>query len=166
MGEFEQIPEIAERIKRSKMELQDNGNYWTPEWDSQSCCDQDFVNNFKKGWQHQQAIINEHTEVIKLQDTDLRKYEKQIESLKEHLNNMEACYIEKKKQVEELQGQIDASKSSQPKLHKTEIGDCLHFSTTMFHDGKAICFDCDAVVNHKREVIGVMQTKALRGGHE
>lgn len=103
MGEFEQIPEIAERIKRSKMELQDNGNYWTPEWDSQSCCDQDFVNNFKKGWQHQQAIINEHTEVIKLQDTDLRKYEKQIENLKEQLNNMETCYIEKKKELDELQ---------------------------------------------------------------
>ena len=101
MGEFEQIPEIAERIKRSKMELQDNGNYWTPEWDSQSCCDQDFVNNFKKGWQHQQAIINEHTEVIKLQDTDLRKYEKQIESLKEQLNNMEQCYIGKKKECED-----------------------------------------------------------------
>ena len=85
---------------------------------------------------------------------------------KAQLNNMEACYIEKKKECEELRGQIDASKSSQPKLHKTEIGDCLHFSTTMFHDGKAACFDCDAVVNHKREVIGVMQTKALRGDND
>ena len=93
-------------------------------------------------WNHQQAIID---------------------NLKAQLNNIEACYIEKKKECEELQGQIDASKSSQPKLHKTEIGDCLHFSTTMFHDGKATCFDCDAVVNHKREVIGVMQTKPLRG---
>ena len=54
-------------------------------------------------FQHQQAIIDEHTEVIKLQDADLRKYEKQIESLKAQLNNMEACYIEEKKQVEELQ---------------------------------------------------------------
>src|SRR5690606_15044552 len=53
--------------------------------------------------QKQQAIIDEHTEVIKLQDADLRKYEKQIESLKAQLNNMEACYIEKKKEVEELQ---------------------------------------------------------------
>lgn len=88
----------------------------------------------------------------------------EIADLKAQLNNMEACYIEKKKELEELQGQIDASKSSQPKLHKAEIGDCLHFSTTMFHDGKATCFDCDAVVNHKREVIGVMQTKAVRGG--
>ena len=96
-------------------------------------------------WNHQQAIIDQ---------------------LKAQLNNMETCYIEKKKECEELQGQIDASKSSQPKLHKTEIGDCLHFSTPMFHDGKATCFDCDAVVNHKREVIGVMQTKVLRGAND
>ena len=93
MSDFEQIPEIAERIKRSKMELQDNGNYWAPEWDSQSCCDQDFVNNFKKGWQHQQAIID---------------------SLKAQLNNMEACYIEKKKQVEavsQVHAELEALKA-------------------------------------------------------
>ena len=90
----------------------------------------------------------------------------EIDQLKAQLNNMEACYIEKKKECEELQERIDVSKSSQPKLHKTDIGDCLHFSTTMFHDGKATCFDCDAVVNHKREVIGVMQTKALRGAND
>ena len=106
-----------------------------------------------------------HKTVAELFDM-LKEKQTEVDSLKAQLNNMEACYIEKKKQVEELQGQIDASKSSQPKLHKTEIGDCLHFSTTMFHDGKATCFDCDAVVNHKREVIGVMQTKALRGEHE
>lgn len=53
------------------------------------------------GQQSKEAAIQEMDEVIKLQDADLRKYEKQIESLKEHLNNMEACYIEKKKQVEE-----------------------------------------------------------------
>ncbi|MFV5502483.1 hypothetical protein [Acinetobacter sp. 226] len=57
-------------------------------------------------FQHQQAIIDEHTEVIKIQDADLRKYEKQIESLKAQLNNMEACYIEKKKECEELQGKV------------------------------------------------------------
>ncbi|EAP7013583.1 hypothetical protein EJV31_24490 [Salmonella enterica] len=58
---------------------------------------------FMEGVKHQQAIIDEHTEVIKLQDADLRKYEKQIESLKAQLNNMEACYIEKKKEVEGVQ---------------------------------------------------------------
>ncbi|MDH1800472.1 hypothetical protein [Acinetobacter johnsonii] len=41
-----------------------------------------------KMWQHQQAII---------------------ENLKAQLNNMEACYIEKKKECEELQGRIDAA---------------------------------------------------------
>ena len=60
-----------------------------------------------KAWQEQQAIIDEHTEVIKLQDADLRKYEKQIESLKEQLNNMEACYIEKKKELEDQHKKVD-----------------------------------------------------------
>ena len=58
MSDFEQIPEIAERIKRSKMELKENGFYWSPEWDSQSCCDQDFVNNFKKGWHSRQDEVD------------------------------------------------------------------------------------------------------------
>ena len=107
MSDFEQIPEIAERIKRSKMELQDNGNYWAPEWDSQSCCDQDFVNNFKKGWQHQQAKINQHQlEIHALGEANLNqammlaKKQEEIDDLKAQLNNMEACYIEKKKQVD------------------------------------------------------------------
>lgn len=52
------------------------------------------------GQQSKEAAIREMGEVIKLQDVDLRKYEKQIEGLKAQLNNMEACYIEKKKQVE------------------------------------------------------------------
>lgn len=38
-----------------------------------------------KMWQHQQAIID---------------------NLKAQLNNMETCYIEKKKECEELQGQV------------------------------------------------------------
>lgn len=53
--------------------------------------------------QSKEAALKEMDEVIKFQDADLRKYEKQIESLKEQLNNMEQCYIGKKKQVEELQ---------------------------------------------------------------
>lgn len=55
------------------------------------------------GQQTKEAAIQEMDEVIKLQDADLRKYEKQIESLRAQLNNMEACYIEKKKECEKLQ---------------------------------------------------------------
>ena len=138
------------------------------------------IKAYKAGQQSMQAIIDDLIYKAKLRESDhqalLVKYQatkkcwedmgKKCESLKAQLNNIETCYIEKKKECEGLQGQIDASKSSQPKLHKTKIGDCLHFSTTMFHDGKATCFDCDAVVNHKREVIGVMQTKALRGAND
>lgn len=51
-------------------------------------------------WLVGRAGIKEMDQVIKMQDADLRKYEKQIESLKAQLNNMEACYIGKKKQVE------------------------------------------------------------------
>lgn len=57
-------------------------------------------------WLVGRAGIKEMDEVIKLQDADLRKYEKQIEGLKEQLNNMEACYIEKKRERDELQGQV------------------------------------------------------------
>jgi len=53
------------------------------------------------------AAIQEMDEVIKLQDADLRKYEKQIEGLKEQLNNMEACYIEKKKVLEDQHKKVD-----------------------------------------------------------
>jgi len=38
-----------------------------------------------EAWTHQEAAIKEMDEVIKLQDVDLRKYEKQIESLKTQL---------------------------------------------------------------------------------
>lgn len=59
------------------------------------------------GQQSKEAAIQEMVEVIKMQDADLRKYEKQIESLKEQLNNMEACYIEKKKELDELHSVTD-----------------------------------------------------------
>lgn len=59
------------------------------------------------GQQTKEAAIQEMDEVIKMQDADLRKYEKQIESLKEQLNNMEACYIEKKKELEDQHKKVD-----------------------------------------------------------
>lgn len=73
-------------------------------------------------WNHQQSKIDEHTEVIKLQDTDLRKYEKQIESLKEQLNNMEACYIQVKKECEDQQKRID---DGLEKIHQFGKEGCL-----------------------------------------
>lgn len=45
-------------------------------------------------------------------------------------------------------------------LNTDENGECRHFSTTMFHKGKAECFHCEAVVNENREVIG-KQSKGL-----
>ena len=47
-----------------------------------------------------------------------------------------------------------------PSLSTDENGECRHFSTAMFNEGKAKCFHCDAIVNGKREVIG-KQSKGL-----
>lgn len=47
-----------------------------------------------------------------------------------------------------------------PNLNTDENGECRHFSTTMFANGKAECFQCDAVVNGQRGVIG-KQSKGL-----
>jgi len=59
------------------------------------------------GQQTKEAAIREMDEVIKMQDADLRKYEKQVEGLKEQLNNMEACYIQVKKERDELHSATD-----------------------------------------------------------
>lgn len=56
---FEAIPGIAFRIARSKLEYHDDCNFYiTPEWTSQCCDDVDYVNNFRDGWQHQQAVVD------------------------------------------------------------------------------------------------------------
>ena len=57
-AKFEQIPEINERIKRSKLHFS-NGRYCSPEWVSQACNDEDFVNIFYKGWLSRTIEINE-----------------------------------------------------------------------------------------------------------
>lgn len=74
MRSFEEIPDIAERIKRSKMELQESGFYLAPEWDSQSCCDQDYVNNFKKGWESRQTEVDELQKQVTDLDNRATKY--------------------------------------------------------------------------------------------
>lgn len=41
---FEEMPNIKERIERSKLKYSEDMNYFSsPEWDSQTCCDEDFV---------------------------------------------------------------------------------------------------------------------------
>lgn len=60
-----------------------------------------------KMWQHQQAIIDEHTEVIKLQDADLRKYEKQIESLKTQLSVYKEDMAKDAEKIAELTNKIE-----------------------------------------------------------
>lgn len=101
---------------------------------------------FEAGQQSKEAAIKEMDEVIKLQDADLRKYEKQIESLKEQLNNMEACYIEKKKQVEAVSQVLCELKESLRGFQEMDLYDKGHRVTTEY-------------------VIADLE-QALRGGHE
>ena len=102
MRSFEEIPDIAERIKRSKMELQESGFYLAPEWDSQSCCDQDYVNNFKKGWESRQTEVDALT--------------LQVAEMKSRLNDaytdgQSAMYTARQTEVDELQKRVDAVKT-------------------------------------------------------
>ena len=55
-------------------------------------------------WKEKQAIIDEHTEVIKLQDADLRKYEKQIEELQKTNISLEAGLRKNSKNKQKLLG--------------------------------------------------------------
>lgn len=82
MRSFEEIPDIAERIKRSKMELQESGFYLAPEWDSQSCCDQDYVNNFKKGWESRQTEVDDLQKRLDAVKQLIQKYKDEDRELK------------------------------------------------------------------------------------
>lgn len=78
----------------------------------------------EEAWNHQQAIIDDLIHKAKLRESDHRallvKYQAtkkcwedvsgKCEELKAQLDNMEACYIEKKKQVEDQQKRIDECK--------------------------------------------------------
>ncbi|WP_257226061.1 hypothetical protein [Acinetobacter sp. YH16038] len=93
-----------------------------------------------------EAAIQEMDEVIKMQDADLRKCEKQIEGLKAQLNNMETCYIEKKKQVEAVSQVLCELKESLRGFQEMDLYDKGHRVTTEY-------------------VIADLE-QALRGGYE
>ena len=71
------------------------------------------IKAYKFGQQSMQAEINQHQlEVHSLGEANLNqammlaKKQEEIDSLKAQLNNMEACYIQKKKEVEGQQGRV------------------------------------------------------------
>jgi len=111
---FEDVkPYTQEELNQQSVWAEQFEKWWEDEGQYQRAGGGDYEKTFAWwAWlnreQSKEAAIREMDEVIKLQDADLRKYEKQIESLKEQLNNMEACYIEKKKEVEDQQKRIDA----------------------------------------------------------
>lgn len=96
-------------------------------WKHNDCLNKDtsLAHSFgEKVWNHQQAIIDDLIYKAKLRESDhqalLVKYQatkkcwedmgKECESLKAQLNNMEACYIQvKKEEVEDQQKRIDGA---------------------------------------------------------
>lgn len=104
---FEDVkPYTQEELNQQSVWAEQFEKWWEDEGQYQRAGGGDYEKTFAWwAWlnreQSKEAAIKEMDEVIKMQDADLRKYEKQIEGLKTQLNNMETCYIEKKKQVEE-----------------------------------------------------------------
>lgn len=113
---FEELkPYTQEELNQQSVWAEQFEEWWENEGQYQRAGGGDYEKTFAWwAWlnreQSKEAAIQEMDQVIKMQDADLRKYEKQIESLREQLNNMEACYIEKKKQVEDRQKRIDEYK--------------------------------------------------------
>lgn len=95
-------------------------------------------------WNHQQAIID---------------------NLKAQLNNMEACYIEKKKRVEELQKtniSLEAGLRKNSKNKQRLLGKNIELQKRI-DDGLQVIFEC-RVIGADRIYTCDMAEKALRGG--
>lgn len=66
---FLQVPKFKERIERSKLKYDEIENHFSsPEWDSQTCCDEDYINSAWSGWQEKakaQTVPDTHIVVPK-----------------------------------------------------------------------------------------------------
>ena len=109
MRSFEEIPDIAERIKRSKMELQESGFYLAPEWDSQSCCDQDYVNNFKKGWESRQTEVDELQRRNKMLIDSIKEQGQKLVYQNEVIETQAEKLLGLRDEKAELQKRVDAA---------------------------------------------------------
>lgn len=132
---------------------------------------QDAYEGAKWAWQHQQAKVE------KLQQENLRlaygntSYYNQAVKQNEIIDELQKRIDKALKIQDEFDDQDDVrlmmyaveqalKGEGTPNINIDEKGECRHFSTTMFSNGKAECFHCDAVVNEEREVIG-KQKKAV-----
>lgn len=104
------------------------------------------VEDQAEAWNHQQAIIDDLIYKAKLRESDhqalLVKYQatkkcwedmgKKCESLKAQLNNMEACYIEKKKEVEAVSQVLCELKESLKDFQEVDLYDKGYRVTTEY----------------------------------
>lgn len=112
----------------------------------------EFYKFYKDG---QESRQNEVDELQKRLDDLTQVVEELLEEMKYPTATFEEVICSGVRELEQaLKGGLT------PDLNTDENGECRHFSTAMFNDGKAECFHCDAIVNGKREVIG-KQSKGL-----
>lgn len=94
----------------------------------------------------------------------------EIDDLKAQLNNMETCYIEKKKELEELQGQLRTWKgqSLAAMLHGT--CKCGEPWQSIVSDKESFnrlhCFNCNNDRYENKEFFGDHEPKSLRGAND
>ena len=123
------------------------GDVWLSdaEWDeSKNTYSDSRIHCMWSAWQHQQTKIDE--------------LQKRLDAAQKLIDDWNFGGVHIFDLLDELEQALKGG--STPNLNTDENGECRHFSTTMFADGKAECFQCDAVVNEQREVIG-KQSKDL-----
>ncbi|WP_313582569.1 hypothetical protein [Acinetobacter variabilis] len=135
---FEELkPYTQEELNQQSVWAEQFEEWWENEGQYQRAGGGDYEKTFAWwAWlnreQSKEAAFKEMDEVIKMQDADLRKYGKQIENLKEQLNNMEQCYIEKKKQVEAVSQVLCELKESMIDFQEMDLYDKGHRVTTEY----------------------------------
>ena len=122
-------------------------------------------------FQHQQAKIekleNELSTTKQVLGNVIDMEVAKVDSLKAQLNNMEACYIEKKKAVEELQKtniSLEAGLRKNSKNKQKLLGKNIELQKRI-DDGLQVIFEC-RVIGADRIYTCDMAEKALRGDND
>jgi len=98
-----------------------------------------------------------------LEDSCIKAYKAGQQSMQEQLNNMETCYIQMKKERDELQGRIDEIST-----YATELAEYASYAEiigAVSHNRSAIREYCDKVFAYNR-AIDIEEEKSLRGASD
>lgn len=141
----------------------------------------EFESKFDEWWEENYINVSaDRTEAFDIYSLGIKHQQEKVEKAQTNSELLSEAFQRSVAREEELQKRVDAVVIEIEKLYLSgvigfgtvkkleqalkgggttnlnidEKGECRHFSTTMFFNGKAECFHCDAVVNEEREVIG------------